>query len=327
MNPFKTRYLRSAADRSANLRSSNRTAIVYDVDEAAKLCRILLTGSTTPVVVYFPRTANNVPGWLKPGAAVELRFSNDQRGRPVIVGPGLALPVVATPLPGTTPGDAVLTGMATVPVWAEAGDDEWDLTIAAGTFRLDGQSYPFAGGAVTLNAPPSAGLYRYDIVSVNASGTLIYTAGTAYGGAPQTPATPDNATRICRIFVYGTAGHLTPAMIGAKFAVPVLSRITADNINLSCLPLSTAATTVGAYDQYDNLFTTPATAIRWRLAGPGEANGVAEGITTVSPTASGVWAVSYVPIDVTPPAGAVIYAQVDTDPNMKLAIGILIKES
>ncbi len=103
-------------------------------------------------------------------------------------------------------GTYVITGMGVTT------DTGLTVSVAAGTYAINGTVYAYAGGSV---AATSAGASdRRDIVSINTSGTLTVTAGTVCGTAgwvrttsalpPVKPAIPANQCLLAELAILST---------------------------------------------------------------------------------------------------------------------------
>lgn len=128
--------------------------------------------------------------------------------------------------------EAVITGC--VP---SKGSGDWDVDVTAGEALVQNSVVDVSAGTVTLSA--SATDDRVDIVTVDDSGTLAATEGTA-DATPEAPAIPSGEVLIATVLVEGGGGSLASA--GSQiddyrtvFSTPPMSRVdvTSTTVTLS----------------------------------------------------------------------------------------------
>ena len=105
-------------------------------------------------------------------------------------------------------GTYVVSGMAVTP------SSGMTVAVAAGYFCINGTVYSYAGGTVAVGANSGVSGDRRDIVTINTSGTLTVTAGTACGTAgwvrttnalpPVKPSIPANQVLLGEVSVIGS---------------------------------------------------------------------------------------------------------------------------
>ena len=115
-------------------------------------------------------------------------------------------------------GTYVISGMG---VTADTG---LTVTVAAGTYAINGTLYTYAGGTVAATSASASD--RRDIVSINTSGTLTVTAGTACGTAgwirttaalpPVKPAIPANNCLLGELAILSTTSTIASINIVDK---------------------------------------------------------------------------------------------------------------
>lgn len=150
---------------------------------------------------------------------------------------------------------------------AERWYNPWAVAVKGGTYRIGGVIYTLANsmsyqglGAiaalVAVGLPPAtAGSYRYDLLSVDAAGTIKVTAGTE-AAPPVMPATPSNEVKLDHVLRYYGQEQVVQADIGKMYVAPRLTTLTAavTDAELSWAETSTTIT-VTFRDQYGALFT------------------------------------------------------------------------
>ena len=109
----------------------------------------------------------------------------------------------------------VLTGCA-----ASVTGTNMTVTIAAGTVIIAGRAADVAAGDVTIGAA-HATLARYDLVTVNTSGTKAVTAGTAATN-PVFPAIPADSVVLHAVYVPAADTAIASNQITDKRLVVVL---------------------------------------------------------------------------------------------------------
>lgn len=237
-------FIRRETDR----RVESRDAIVYDVLENDRVCRVRVQGSTELVVAWYPENWRKVPEWLRVGNCVRVAHVGGIRGRVEVMGNGLRLPpnvVVSVPIGP----DAIIEGMGIRAV----GDGTMTAIVEEGSYRINGVTYELspgsmvmgvapiqvmsadtttvmgeAGQVISFAAAPSVGWFRYDPVVVGIDGVIDVVTGTAwqwpgyptFSGEPTIPNVPGGHTQVGFVLVHGGATEITQEMIGRYFEAP-----------------------------------------------------------------------------------------------------------
>jgi hypothetical protein len=213
---FGKRFLSNRTRRLVESKTETKDAVVSNLFPSQRLAKVKIQGSDVEIVAHYPLNWQITPTWLKKGNAVKINFVSGNRGRIELIGHGSAIPTVTTPIPATTPGDAILTG-GTVFSQSPA---TMSVDVEAGTVRINGTTYPFAADSVTLDAAPSAGYYRYDLLVVGADGVIDYVKGTQATSDPQVPSVPADHVEIKRILLYNGSTAVYQYMIGQAWTTP-----------------------------------------------------------------------------------------------------------
>ena len=196
-------------NRVVSSRVETRDAVIWEIIPAQNLCRVKIQGSNQLITAHFPLQWEKSPTWLKPGNAVRIIHTGGIRGRIEVSGPGQTVP---TPISGSTfpplatAPDGVLTGCAVTQIF---NNPKMAVQIHTGSYRIGGTTYILdaismangddfvlgdggslgdIAGIVPIDAAPSVGRYRYDLISVGVDGVIDYTAGTSTTGTPAKPA-------------------------------------------------------------------------------------------------------------------------------------------
>lgn len=244
MRLYGKRFTKTALRRHARATAETRDAILWDLVEADRICRIKIQGSDELIIAHYPRNWSKKPHWLKEGNAVRVRHRTGIRGYTEVIGDGRALP---TAVPGGTArpspsmgGDAILSGCQV----RETSPETMAVTVSSGYYRISGTIYALLGtdaDYVTMNTPaemtmgadyymgvgigaididPADSTYfRYDILVVGTDGTIDYIAGTP-ASTPEIPGTPANHVRINWILVPPNATEIDNTNIGALYTEP-----------------------------------------------------------------------------------------------------------
>jgi hypothetical protein len=156
----------------------------------------------------------------------------------------------------TVQGGMVLGGSSDIIGWSP-----FSVAIMGGTYQIGTAVYTLAASVLTslglvgaiayLQPPPASGsgLYRYDILSIGATGAITVTTGTP-ASVPTMPATPANQDLLGCVLMYPGMASITQKDIGKLFSAPVATRITA-SASLSTMTWSEATSiiTVTVLDQ------------------------------------------------------------------------------
>lgn len=273
MRTYGKRLIRGAADKATKQAVESRDAVLWDVLLPERVCRCKIQGSGELVVARFPQNWATVPEWAKAGQAVRIAHRGGVRGYIEVVGFGRAIP---TPVSGgatpttVTPNDAILAGcwIKAIPqtprmsVYVTTGRARFGgaevavpaVTMAAGSaFKMNmGIAMGEAAGVFSISAP-SAGQFRYDLLSLSPSLVVTRTAGAAFTMAESKPALPGGHLPIGYLLVRGGQAVITAADIGQSWSVPVPA-----SIATSATDNGTAwSITASVKDQYGNAITTP----------------------------------------------------------------------
>lgn len=89
---------------------------------------------------------------------------------------------------------AVLSGLT----FTETGTPDLNLTLAAGTYEINGIEYSYGGGTIA-NSSASGANPRIDVISINTSGTVTVTAGTAAAN-PVAPGLPSGECPLALVY-------------------------------------------------------------------------------------------------------------------------------
>lgn len=141
------------------------------------------------------------------------------------------------------------------------------VAVKGATYRIGGTlytlpetlSYQGLGSIAALvncgTAPATAGLYRYDLLSIDAAGTITVTAGTE-AATPVMPATPASEVKLDHVLRYYGQTSIVQADIGKLYLAPQLTILTAavTDDELAWAETSTAIT-ITCRDQYGQLYT------------------------------------------------------------------------
>ena len=141
------------------------------------------------------------------------------------------------------------------------------VAVKGGTYRIsgtlytldEGMSYPGIGSIAALvncgEAPAAAGLYRYDLLSIDASGTITVTAGTE-AATPVMPATPTGEIKLDHVLRYYGQTTIVQADIGKLYMAPQLTTLTAAVADDELTWAETSTTiTITCRDQYGQSYT------------------------------------------------------------------------
>ena len=141
------------------------------------------------------------------------------------------------------------------------------VAVKGGTYRISGSiytlteslSFPGLGSIAALvncgEPPTTDGYYRYDLLSIGATGTIAVTAGSE-ATTPVMPATPDGEIKLDHVLRYYGQTNIVQADIGKTWTTPQIISMTttiADD-ELSWAETSTTIQ-IRCYDQYGMVYT------------------------------------------------------------------------
>jgi hypothetical protein len=212
MRFYGKKILRTSIGQAVEFHVESRDAVCYDVLPAQRVARVKIQGSSTLIIANYPQSWVETPDWLKSGNAVRITHTGGLRGRVELSGSGtfIPTPVEDDPGPGTvTPGDAVVSGLQI----QAAATPSLTMTITAGTYRIGGIIYSYAGGTQAISAGSGTpGYFRIDIIAIDAAGALHYIPGTA-GTNPGAPTVPAGQVELGRILVAPGSTAITQGFI------------------------------------------------------------------------------------------------------------------
>jgi hypothetical protein len=278
------RLIRNAMHQVTEGRAETRDGVLWDIGPtiyvADRMCRVKIQGSNEYIHAHYPENWEKIPTWLKPGNAVKIMHTGGVRGRIEIVGHGQMVP---TPVSGAkfptivwpTSSDGILTGCSVI----ACETPRMAVLVEVGTYRLSGVTYTLGpitagngtnylasdggacgdiAGAIAISAAPSAGNYRYDLISVGAHDDLIDLQTGTPAASPVKPTLLTGHIALGYVFVpSGTteiSGGINLANVSTEFADPVPTSllITVTDNDLAWDELTTNVR-VSVKDQYGNL--------------------------------------------------------------------------
>lgn len=243
-------YGRRIADRAIFSRIDQRReyseGILWTVDSVTETCTVKIQGSNEQIRAHYPRNLKDIPEWLRKGNAVKIIHKKGKRGYVEVVGPGRAIP---NPITGSQfPTAEGLADGLLAPVYVTpypSGSNT--IRIAGGvTYRINDVTYYLVGGdgdffvmgdgnldfmgtlpylimgqiGLTLDANPSAGNYRYDILVAGTDGAVDIIKGSTASSNPSLPSTPSEHVFLEKILRVGGESGITIARIGQTWTTP-----------------------------------------------------------------------------------------------------------
>lgn len=242
------KFLRNSIERRIADHSETREGVVWLVYPELRLAEVIIQNAVNKVMAHYPLNLTNTPDWLKEGNSVKINHVGGVRGRKELMGPGSTIP---TPIaggsvilpPAALPADTIFSGMevtALTPGLMSVG-------VNAGTYRIAGITYTFgvageaigmesgsswgmgdgtpmgqvSGVVVPIDAPPSAGNYRYDVIAVGVDGVMDYVKGTQATSSPAVPAVSVGHLEVGRILLYHEMTAISQTDIGRVWTAPV----------------------------------------------------------------------------------------------------------
>jgi hypothetical protein len=249
MRGYSKKLIRSRVQTALSRRSETRDAILWDVLPDQHYCRVKIQGSNELIIARYNENWEQTPQWLKAGNAVRVVHRGGVRGYIEIVGHGQNIPTAiaggtVTP-PVVTPEDAIMSGMQAI----ATAPNSMSILITEGTFRISGITYSLENlgvlmaadsslymgtgvymggelaGIIELDAAPTVGQFRIDLIVVGTDCVLDYVKGTA-AASPTQPATPSGHLLVCTILVPGGVTAIPQNYINREFTVPVPAGLT-----------------------------------------------------------------------------------------------------
>jgi len=244
MNPLmQKRFLRKNMQRVASSMSETRDAIVYEVYEDLRKCKVRIQGSNLPLYARYPENWESTPQYLKPGNAVRIAHRGGNRTLFEIVGHGMNIPTFPNgveALPGVSSVDTIVTGLQVYPI-----PGEMKVTIASGTYRINGVVYSVAGVTMLADSDmtmgddtlmggdidvieftaPATGKVRYDLLVIGIDGLVDVISSSEVTSNPTLPAVPSSHVKLCHILFTSSATEVRADMINAIWYAAVISSI------------------------------------------------------------------------------------------------------
>ena len=253
MQLYGKKFIKRGVDRQIFGAKESRDAIVISVDQATRSCIIRIQGTDEDIYAPWPEGMFQQPPYLRVGQSVAVRHPKGNGTKMQILGEGVVIPTpvgngsVLPTQPSTD--DTVVSGGAVTVGTGLA------LSVASGSYRIEGTLYTLAADTVTLSTAPSSPNFRIDMLSVGADGTIDITAGTPHATAPVAPSLASNHAFIKYIMVpYGTT-QLDQALHVGKTAAPELYGFALSMSDTEMVWADTTSTgTIDINDQYGKAF-------------------------------------------------------------------------
>lgn len=275
------RIIDKPVKRSIELSSETKDGILWDHLSSQRLCRVKVQASDELIIAYYPEGWVNTPYWLKKGAPIRIMHRGGIRGRIEVVGIGQTVPVAIsegnTPDPDT-PDDTVLTGCEIMQI---PNSPQMSVMVKTGTYQIDGDEYTLGpikmgsssstydygmgealgevAGVIDIDAAPSAGYFRYDLIVIGADGTLDYVKGNAFApdDGEDMPDVPTDHILLGKILLHSGMTTILDRDIDRDYSTPGVSTldITISDDDLAWTEL-TSTITVAILDQYGNAIYT-----------------------------------------------------------------------
>lgn len=237
MKLYQKKFLRKTMKKQIRERVETRNAVVYDIDNTNRTCRVKIQGSYELITARFPRDRVQTPGWLKTGNAVTVRHIGGNRSLIEVIGNSLAIPTLMPDDPTGYSGtvsyeDAILTGLLV------STNGTMNVIISSGTFRLGSQIYNCDGDTIAIT-PASADNYRIDLIVVGADGVLDYVVGGPEWESDEDdimPAVPANHLLITSVLAIGNNSTIEDNQIGIRWEEPRPTTIEVLTYSTICNP-------------------------------------------------------------------------------------------
>lgn len=241
MRTYGRKQLKRYIDREINGKSETRDAIIWEIVEADKVCKVKIQNSGKYIYAHYPRNRTTLPNYCRVGNAVRIIHKGGNRGYVEIAGEGRAAPSGIRPVYSPS-FDAILSGMlikATNPA-------TMFITIEVGTYRIDGIIYAYAGtssdhyvmdddpivmdddlipmndttGSIEIETAPADGYWRYDAVVIGIDGVIDIIKGLEVTSNPGHPVVPEDHLILCYILVEGSVTSITQEAISSLWTEP-----------------------------------------------------------------------------------------------------------
>jgi hypothetical protein len=290
MRVTRRKILRHAHEQSVRRRIESRDGVLWSIDSDSN-CRVKIQGSNELVTAHFPRNQKARPSWLRVGNAVRISHRGGVRGYIEVSGQGRAIPQPvlggALPTPGST-ANGIITGM----VVSETTPPTNNVVVAPGTYRINEIIYSFNGFEIgwpmmaeptmemgfapatqmgdvgfNLEAAPTTGYFRYDLVVVGADQVIDYVTGTPTTSNPPMPAIPSDHILVRHILRVAGDTTIPDERIGAYWTTPKATSVTLTYTSLFAwsttndYPETNIVATV--LDQYGRVISAPSGG--WRV--------------------------------------------------------------
>lgn len=248
------KFAKEAMDKSSRSFIESRDALIWEVQESDKTCKVRIQGSNQDVIVKFPQNQATIPAWLRKGNSVRIAHRSGVRGYLYIIGQGTTIPSPISGDPFPDPGplpDAILTGCQIT----ETDPPIMGVLISSGTFRINEVEYNLSvadnwimyddtppvlmyddtpvimyDGSITkyIDTAPSTTYFRYDAFVVGEDAIIDYIIGSV----SQTPAKPsiptDHLLVDDYVLVIGGITEIENKHIGMQWSTPAASSIDID---------------------------------------------------------------------------------------------------
>jgi hypothetical protein len=227
-NIFGKKILRNRMNAISQSKIETRDAVVWDVLPDQRKCRVKIQGSNNLIMAWYLENWEKTPQYLKPGNSVKINHTGGVRGRIEVIGHGSLIPTPilggSAPPSGAAGEDGIISGLAVI----ETSPQSMAVQVSIGSYQFGGEVY-FVTSPVTVPIDSIAvGTYfRYDVISIDETGTPTYTKGTTSNGvAPTMPATPSGNLLLNYIFLWnGTTVISSSSNIGKAFSARTLTTL------------------------------------------------------------------------------------------------------
>lgn len=255
---------------SANISASKAVvhAVLMDIQESINVSKVVVYAVLSESTAEPPYDDGTPDGGIVfGGSVIEVGTTNYQDGTPdggIVFGGGEVSDIENHQVDGAASGGIVFGG---------EGTEQWQaipnttVAVKGGTYRISGALYTLAetltvsglGSVAAIvdcgAAPSTAGMYRYDLLSIDAAGTITVTAGTE-AATPVMPATPSSRVKLDHVLRHYGQTTIIQADIGKMWTAPVFTTLAAavDDDELAWAETSTHIH-LTCRDQYGALHT------------------------------------------------------------------------